>query len=287
MTVNNSAGLVINGSVGGTIGLTKAGTGTLTLNNANTYTGTTAINAGTLNAGAAGSLGGTSSIVVNAGGTLLLSQSGSATNDRINNSSTMTLNGGTFNTAGLSEHQLSGATVTPGIGALSLSSNSIIDLGVGASILAFANSSGQTWSGTLSIYNWSGTPVVGKGTDQLYFGTDSTGLTATQLSQIAFYSDSGATFLGSADFVSGLDGEIGPVPEPATWFAAALSAGAMAWFRRHRFPRNFWRERIFRWRWGLSFLILVSATAGLLGAQPGNENLGFLEQSRNEQPPPP
>ncbi|MEY2544539.1 MAG: type secretion system secreted protein VgrG [Verrucomicrobiota bacterium] len=279
MTVNNSAGLLINGSVGGTIGLTKAGTGTLTLNGANTYTGTTTINAGTLNAGAAGSLGGTASIIVNASGTLLLSQSGSATNDRINNSSTMTLNGGTFNTAGFSEHQLSGATVTPGIGALSLSSNSIIDLGAGASILAFANSSGQTWSGTLSIYNWSGTPVVGKSTDQLYFGTDSTGLTATQLSQIAFYSDSGATFLGSADFVSGLDGEIGPVPEPATWFGAALSAGAIAWFRRHRFPRNFWRERIFRWRWGLSFLILVSATAGLLGAQPGNGNSDFLKPS--------
>ena len=147
----------------------------------------------------------------------------------------MTLNGGTFNTAGLSEHELSGVTVTPGIGALTLSSNSIIDLGAGASILAFANSSAQTWSGTLSIYNWSGNPLVGKGTDQLYFGTDSTGLTATQLTQIAFYSDSGTNFLGSAGFMSGLDGEIGPVP--ATWFGAALGAGAIAWFRRHRLGR--------------------------------------------------
>jgi autotransporter-associated beta strand protein len=276
MTVNNSAGLLINGSVGGTIGLTKAGTGTLTLAGTNTYTGTTTINAGTLNAGAAGSLGGTSNIVVNAGGTLLLSQSGSATNNRINNSSTMTLNGGTFNTAGLSEYELSGVTVTPGIGALTLSSSSIIDLGAGASILAFANSSAQTWSGTLSIYNWSGTPVVGNGIDQLYFGTDSTGLTAQQLSQIAFYSDSGTTFLGSAGFVSGMDGEIGPVPEPATWFAAALVTGTLAWSRRRRFPRSFFgkRKRIAIFMTGAVFVVAFSASANLLEVVPEMGDLG-------------
>jgi autotransporter-associated beta strand protein len=277
MTVNNSAGLLINGSVGGTIGLTKAGTGMLTLAGTNTYTGTTTINAGTLNAGAAGSLGGTSSIVVNTGGTLLLSQSGSATNDRINNSSTMMLNGGTFNTAGLSEHGLSGATVTPGIGALTLSSNSIIDLGAGASILAFASSSTQTWLGTLSIYNWSGTPVVGKGTDQLYFGTDSTGLTAEQLSQIAFYSDSGGTFLGSAGFVSGMDGEIGPVPEPATWFAAALVAGAMIWSQRRRFTRSFFgrRKRIASFMTGAVFVVALNASAVASGDFPEIGNLDY------------
>ena len=147
IAVNNAAGLLISGSVAGTIGLTKTGTITVTLSGTNTYTGTTTIKPSTLNAGAAGALGGTSNIVVNAGGTLLLSQSG--TTDRINNSSTMTLNGGTFNTSGLSEHSLSGVTVIPGIGALTLSNSSIIDLGAGASVLAFANSSAQTWSGML------------------------------------------------------------------------------------------------------------------------------------------
>jgi type VI secretion system secreted protein VgrG len=233
VAVNNAAGLVINGGVGGTIGLTKTGSGTLTLAGTTTYTGTTTINAGTLNAGATGALGGTSNVVINGSGTTLL-LSGSATTDRINNTSTMTLNGGTINTAGLSERNLAGAIVTPGMGALTLSSNSIIDLGAGASIIAFANSSAQTWLGTLSIYNWTGTPVAGGGTDQLYFGTDSTGLTLPQLSQISFYSDSGTTFLGTGGFTIGMDGELGPVPEPSTWVAAALAFVYIGFTQRRR-----------------------------------------------------
>jgi autotransporter-associated beta strand protein len=239
IAVNNAAGLAINGSVGGTIGLTKAGSGTLTLAGTNTYTGTTTVNGGTLSAGAPGALGGTSSIVVNHGGTLLFNASGSPTTDRINDSSTMTLNGGTLNTAGLSEHGLSGATVTPGIGAVTLLGNSIIDLGNGASVIAFANSSAQTWTGTIRIYNWSGIPGAGNGADQLYFGSDGTGLTATQLGQIAFYSDSGTTFLGTAGYATDLDGEVVPVPEPSSWVATALALGALGFTQRRRMRKGF------------------------------------------------
>ena len=38
---------------GGTVALTKSGTGTLTLSGTNTYTGATTVNAGTLQAGSA------------------------------------------------------------------------------------------------------------------------------------------------------------------------------------------------------------------------------------------
>jgi hypothetical protein len=123
------------------------------------------------------------------------------------------------------------------MGAVTLLSNSIIDLGSGASVIAFASSSAQTWTGTISIYNWSGIPGAGNGTDQLYFGTDATGLTADQLGQIAFYSDSGTTFVGWAGYASDLDGEVVPVPEPSTWFATALALGALG-FNQLRRMRN-------------------------------------------------
>src|SRR5437016_12729891 len=104
-------------------------------------------------------------------------------NDRINNTTTaavpvvLTLNGGTFNTGSLSEHGASNNTA--GIGPLSLLSTSIIDVANGASVIAFENSNNQlrllTWSGTLKIYDWTGTPNTGGRTDQLYFGNASTG----------------------------------------------------------------------------------------------------------------
>src|SRR5256885_596302 len=131
-----------------------------------------------------------------------------------------------FQPPGLANH---GATNTPaGIGALTLLSNSIIDLANGASVIAFANSSGQTWTGTLSVYNWSGNPITGNGTDQVYFGNDITGLTPLQLASINFYSDSGSTFLGIGAWGTDLDGEVVPVPEPATWIGGALALATLA-----------------------------------------------------------
>ena len=120
--------------------LTKTGAGTLTLTGSNTFTGVTTVNAGTLEAGAAGALGATASVAVNNGGTLLLSGSG----NRVNDSAPVTLTDGTFNTGGLSET----------VGTLTLSATStlaIIDMGAGISLLTFASAGGTPWNGTRSI----------------------------------------------------------------------------------------------------------------------------------------
>lgn len=136
---------------------------------------------------------------------------------------------------GLSER--GGTTaVTAGIGALTLFSTSIIDLSHGASVIAFANSSGYGWTAdaVLKIYNWTGN-LSGGGSDQLYFMNDfGLGLTNQQLNQIRFFSDSGSTFLGTAGWANGMTGEIVPVPEPGTWAAGALLTSALGWANRRR-----------------------------------------------------
>jgi len=208
--------------------LAKIGAGTLTLTGNNTFDGTTVINGGTLNANATGgdkALGGTTSIVVNAGGTLMTSS-----DQQFNAAPAVTLAGGTIATNGTSQT----------LGALTLTSSAIIDMGDGASILNFANSSSQLWAANaiISIYNWSGDKDNGAGTDQLYFGSDNTGLTSGQLSQFRFYSDAGITpFWSGSGGAMFANGEVVPVPEPATWIGALLTLGAIGYSQRRRISR--------------------------------------------------
>lgn len=110
-------------------------------------------------------------------------------------------------------------------GALTLSTGvvSTIDLGGGASIFLLANSSAQAWNGTLSITNWSGS-TSGGGTDQLFFGTDATGLTAGQIAAVSFLNPDGfAPGTSGAQLLS--TGELVVIPEPAS---AAMFLGGMA-----------------------------------------------------------
>ena len=133
-------------SFSGVGGLTKAGAGVLTLSGGGAYTGTTAVNAGTLlikttalTGGGAASLG----------------------------AATLQIN----DTAGAFSQSL---------GALTLTGNATIDFNLnGNSALAFADSSANNWgSFTLTLSNFT------VGSDTLRFGTTSDGLTGAQLSYL-------------------------------------------------------------------------------------------------------
>jgi hypothetical protein len=157
-------------------------------------------------------------------GTLLLGGS-----NKVGNSTAVVLSGGTFNTGGYSES----------VGTLTLSADSTIDFGSGASVLTFSGAS--TWTGgTLSIANWSGNAQMpgpgGGGTDQLRF---TTALSDDLLSHISFSGyGTGATQIsfgsGSSQYY-----EIAPVPEPSTIIGAVLLVGGLGWRERRRLNRLF------------------------------------------------
>jgi len=98
---NGTGTFVLSGSISGTGAITKAGTSILVLTNANSFTGGTTINAGTLAMGedSAGnqnvnSLGGTSPITINSGAQLRLG--GENTSAFYDNFNDITLNGGSI-----------------------------------------------------------------------------------------------------------------------------------------------------------------------------------------------
>ena len=230
-TIFQEAGgtLTLTGVISGgnsSFGIAKKGGGILILSGPNSYSGATTISAsgGTLSvdsgASGTGRLAGTSGITVNSGGTLLLAQSGTASTDRINDSATITLAGGKFATGGLSE---GGTGTTRGLGALTLTASSTIDMGSGASILNFGGTSTRT-AGILTIDNWSGDKDLGGGTDQIIFANT---LDSTFLANIDFTGFSpGAIELGT--------GEVVPLPEPSTWAGAALAMSAVLVSQRRR-----------------------------------------------------
>jgi len=84
-------------------------------------------------------------------------------------------------------HTLQIGNAVEQLGRFILASNATIDLAGSASRLSFANSSGETWAGAtmLTILDWNGSPSGG-GAEQLRFGTDQSGLTPAQLSQLRF-----------------------------------------------------------------------------------------------------
>ena len=118
---------------------------------------------------------------------------------------------------------------TQSLGSLQLSiaqgSSSVVRFPSGPTTLRLANSGSQSWSaqGLLMIDNWSGS-ASGGGQSQLYFGTDATGLTGTQISQIKFRDPAGYPLgLYPPRLLS--TGELIPIPDV---LAASRSANNLA-----------------------------------------------------------
>ena len=215
ISVSNNV-TTFSGIISDTAGLTKTGPGTLVLSgaSANAYgstsaNGNTTVNAGKLQlnktAGVAAVPNG--GLILNPDGILLL---GAA--NQIRDAVPMTLAGGTFQTGGFNEQ----------LGTLKLAANSVIDLGAGTSVLRFDVSSGVAWTAatTLTVTNWAGA-VNGGGADQLVFGTDSSALTASQVSQVWFANPAGLPVDTYAAAILST-GEVVPLTAPAM-----LSAGQM------------------------------------------------------------
>lgn len=222
LTVTGAGNTTISGVIGsGSGGLTKTGAGTLTLTGANTYTGVTTINQGSLLLGADNVIGGGGSGVA--------------------------MGGGTLNTQGRDNS---------GIGAMSLANTSYLDMaggnifGTDNSVINFADSSAASWNGasTLYILNWTGIDTVGHGTenvDQVYFGTSAAGLTSAQIGQIVFvnpYLNSvGSPYVGNVQAIILASGEVvpDPVPETRTVVFVAL-LGCVGLVRERRRLRAIW-----------------------------------------------
>ncbi len=217
-TDNNIA--QFNGTIsGGTAGATvfqKTGNGTVIFGGttANTYNSSIGMEvvAGTLllqKTAGVNALNG--NVTVDSGATLQLGAS-----NQIANAANLTLAGGSFNAGANSET----------LGSLTLTGNSILTLGSG-SALVFANSANLWTSGmTLTIYG-----TLDGTTSTLRFGTDATGLSSTQLSEIVFADYSGYT---AAIDASGFITAVVPEPSSVALLGATIIAVTIGTLRRRR-----------------------------------------------------
>jgi autotransporter-associated beta strand protein len=232
--VGTGGTLLVSGQLSstGAFGLTLndgSNAGTLELNGANTYTGGTTVSAGTLLINnTSGSGTGTGSVTVNNAGTVL---GGSGI-----------INAGANNVA-----LNSGATIAPGaaantVGALTMTAGNVIFTGASGNLATLAiDMSGATADRLAIIGNINLSTIF----DRLVV-TELATVTLPRY-QIVTYTGSLTGIFDTSTLPSGywidysIPNEIdlvAPVPEPATWFAAVLVTGAVAWSLRRRLARS-------------------------------------------------
>ncbi|MBN8712264.1 MAG: autotransporter-associated beta strand repeat-containing protein [Verrucomicrobia bacterium] len=195
-------------TITGSMNLVQSGPGTTVLNpiyGANTMTGDVLITGGTLaTAGSVASLGSVGQITID-GGTFQLGQS-----EGIANSATLNQGSGRM--------VIGASAIQETLGAWVVSDTAVLDFNNFAAGLTFAS---LEIDGTLAIYNYQGASTT---------LTILSGSAVGDLSQVAFYSDEGSTYLGSGEIVGT---SLQVVPEPATFLLVGLGATAL-WLRRRR-----------------------------------------------------
>jgi autotransporter-associated beta strand protein len=168
LNITNSSASTISGIISGGVNVTKAGAGTLTYTGANTYTGTTTVNAGTLSVGTGGAFANNSSagITVNDGATLNFARdnvfgihsASVATPITINAGGTMTNSGGFFSR--IDSLTLAGGTLTSTGGMLTTGLEGSFAWALGGTVNVTGNTQ-STISGTANVMLGSGTSVTG------------------------------------------------------------------------------------------------------------------------------